>query len=41
MIYSDNPLIISMYLMYDNRCIYNQLLFNILQVISQKYGRNL
>ena len=26
---------------YFNRCIYNQLLFNILQVISQKYGRNL
>lgn len=25
----------------DRRSIYNQLLFNILQVISQKYGRNL
>lgn len=25
----------------DNAGIYNQLLFNILQVISQKYGRNL
>lgn len=25
----------------DNSCIYNQLLLNNLQVISQKYGRNL